>query len=156
MNQRIGLLTKPWAINCGDINCNCKCVQHRLGVRENFHNAKYKWRNLRAISRKTPDHNSQLASSDVIRITIARTNPCTLVEASCYFTTRNIPTRNQEIGHHRQDSDLTSVLLNTEQKYPDVISRHPPSIQTTLMIENYLRNNTLRLRQNSMSFYILL
>ena len=28
--------------------------------------------------------------------------------------------------------------------------------QTTLMIENYLRNNTLRLRQNSMNFYILL
>jgi len=27
--------------------------------------------------------------------------------------------------------------------------------QTTLMVENYLRNNTLRLRQNSMSFFIL-
>ena len=72
-----------------------------------------------------PDRNLRLAISDIIRITSAWTNTGILVDARSYVTPRNIPTPNKDIGHHRQDLDSTSALLNTEQEDPDVISRHP-------------------------------
>ena len=119
-----------------------------LGVCENFHDEKYKWNNLRAITTKTPDINSQLASSEVIRITSARTNPCTFFEAS-NVTTRNILTSNKDIGPHRQDSESTSALFNTEQTPSTIHPRQswtlnhtPRQLLTTFQTQHEARDGS--------------
>jgi len=52
LNQRAGLLTKLWTINCGDINCDYKCVQYRTG-----YSRKFSWREIHV--RQLTRHNNK-------------------------------------------------------------------------------------------------
>ena len=86
--------------------------------------AKISWREIQVT--QLTRHNKQDASSDIIRITSARTNWGNLVEASSYVTPRNILTPNKDIGKIWTQRQHSSTWSGED---PDVISHHPPSTQ---------------------------